>query len=206
MDQTWIEFLQQYGYIGIFLFLVVGIAGLPLPDEIMMTFLGYLTTTGKLDLLYTYLSSLLGSAAGITISFVIGSKFGYPFIKRYGSRFFITRRRLKVSQLLFRRYGNWLLLVGYFIPGVRHVTAYLAGITKTSFLRFAIFAYSGAVIWCATFIGLGHFLGSKWETAFALFHHYGIMIGVIVVVAIIVWLIVKMFFFGRKRVSDQKDL
>lgn len=206
VDQTWVEFLQQYGYIGIFLFLVVGIAGLPLPDEIMMTFLGYLTSIDKLHFWYTFFSAFLGSAAGITISFWIGLKFGYPFIKRYGSRFFITRRRLKISQLLFRKYGNWLLFVGYFIPGVRHVTAYLAGITNTSFVRFALYAYSGAIVWCLTFIGLGNILGSKWNLLFTTLHHYGAILGVVVLVVLLGWLIWRFIQSPRKSSFDPKDL
>ncbi|TCS94732.1 membrane protein DedA with SNARE-associated domain [Hazenella coriacea] len=168
-----IDLLQQYGYIGIFLFLVLGIVGLPLPDEIMMTFIGYLASIGSLNLPFTYISALLGSASGITVSYILGQRLGYPFIKKYGKKFFITRRRLLISQLLFRKYGNWLLFVGYFIPGVRHVTAYLAGIAKMSFHRFAIYAYTGAIVWCATFIGLGYILGANWEMVFVLLHQYG---------------------------------
>ncbi|MCH5583898.1 DedA family protein [Shimazuella sp. AN120528] len=173
MDQWLVEFLQHYGYIGVFLFFVLGIVGLPLPDEIMMTFLGYLSSIGQLHLIYTFLSALLGSATGITISYILGRKLGYPFLRKYGSKIFITRRRLRISQLLFRKYGSALLSVGYFIPGVRHVTAYLAGIACMSITRFAIFAYTGAIVWCATFIGLGHVLGSNWEMLFDYIHRFG---------------------------------
>ncbi|MBA4493199.1 DedA family protein [Paenactinomyces guangxiensis] len=173
MEQSLIDLLQEYGYLGIFLFLVLGIVGLPLPDEIMMTFIGYLTSIGQLNLALTYLSALAGSACGITISYMLGTKLGYPFLRKYGNKIFITRRRLRITQVLFRKYGNWLLFVGYFIPGVRHVTAYLAGISKLPYSRFSLFAYSGAMVWCATFIGLGHILGANWETVFEVMHKYG---------------------------------
>lgn len=173
MEQQLVDLLHHYGYIGIFLFLVLGIVGLPLPDEIMMTFIGYLTSIGELNLYLTYISALAGSACGITISYVLGLRLGYPFLKRFGPRIFITRRRLKLAQIMFRKYGNWLLFVGYFIPGVRHVTAYLAGISGIRFPRFALFAYTGAIVWCATFVGLGHVLGKNWEVAFDYLHKYG---------------------------------
>jgi len=64
MEQTWAEFLLQYGYIGIVLFLILGIAGIPLPDEIFMTFIGYLSSEGKLNLYLTYISALSGSVGG----------------------------------------------------------------------------------------------------------------------------------------------
>lgn len=189
MEQTLFDLLQQYGYIGIFLFLVLGIVGLPLPDEIMMTFLGYLTSIGQLNLYLTFLSSLLGSACGISVSYWLGSCLGYPFLKKYGGKIFVTRRRLRITQLLFRKYGNWLLFAGYFIPGVRHVTAYLAGISKITFTRFSMYAYTGAFLWCATFIGLGHILGANWEVLFDVLHKYGARLLAIVLPLVLISLL-----------------
>ncbi len=67
-----------------------GLSGLPLPDEIMMTFIGYLTSIGQLNLVFTFLSAVTGSICGITVSYYLGGRLGYPFLKRYGSKFFIT--------------------------------------------------------------------------------------------------------------------
>jgi undecaprenyl-diphosphatase len=53
--------------------------------------------------------------------------------------------------------------VGYFIPGVRHLTGYVAGASELSFSNFALFAYTGAFCWAATFITLGYFLGEQWN-------------------------------------------
>jgi membrane protein DedA with SNARE-associated domain len=183
-----LDLLQQYGYLGIFFFLVLGIVGLPLPDEIMMTFLGYLTSINQLNLLLTYLSALSGSICGISISYVLGVRLGYPFLRKYGSKIFITPKRLETTQRLFYKYGNGLLFIGYFIPGVRHVTAYIAGISKLSFWRFALFAYVGAVVWCATFIGLGHTLGANWEIVFAAMHKYGTYMLMIMIPVAIIWI------------------
>jgi membrane protein DedA with SNARE-associated domain len=173
MEHSMIQLLQQYGYTGIFFYLILGIVGIPLPDEITMTFLGYLASIGHLDLIYTYLSALSGSICGITISYGLGLRFGYPFLKKFGRKIFITRRRLRIAQLLFRKYGSWLLFIGYFIPGVRHVTAYIAGISRLTFMRFAIYAYIGAIFWCGTFVGLGYVFGANYERVFAVIHQYG---------------------------------
>jgi membrane protein DedA with SNARE-associated domain len=194
MEFDLMHLLQQYGYIGIFLFLMLGIVGLPLPDEIMMTFLGYLTTTGQLNLFWTFISAFLGSVCGITLSYLLGLKLGLPFLKRYGSRFFITPKRLQTSQRLFRKYGPALLFVSYFIPGVRHVTAYLSGISHIPYLRFALYAYLGAVFWCATFIGLGHVLGANWELLFVMLHKYGFLVLLLAIPLVLGWILYK-----RKR-------
>ena len=40
--------ISTYGYAGIFFALVLGIVGLPIPDETVMVFCGYLISTGRL--------------------------------------------------------------------------------------------------------------------------------------------------------------
>jgi len=188
MEQTLMEWLLEYGYIGIFLFLVFGIVGLPLPDEIMMTFVGYLSSVGRLNLYLAFASALTGSLCGITVSYFLGWRLGYPFLKKYGPKFFITRRRLRITQFLFRKYGNWVLFFGYFIPGVRHVTAYLAGISNLPWPRFGLYAYTGGLFWCFTFIGLGYQVGANWENALHLLHRYGMDLLWIVVPLVLVWM------------------
>lgn len=194
MELDLMHLLQQYGYIGIFIFLMLGIVGLPLPDEIMMTFLGYLTSVGRLHLFWTFTSAFLGSICGITFSYLLGLKLGLPFLKRYGSRFFITPKRLQTSQRLFHKYGHALLFVSYFIPGVRHVTAYLSGISHIPYFRFALYAYLGAVFWCATFIGMGHILGANWELLFVMLHRYGFWGLFLLIPIVLLWILYK-----RKR-------
>lgn len=176
MDQTVLEIIWQYGYLGIFLFLALGIVGLPLPDEIMMTFVGYLASVGQLNLALTFFSAWAGSMCGITVSYWLGKQLGYPFLNRHGSKIWITHKRLQQSQLLFRKYGSWVLFFGYFIPGVRHVTAYMAGISQLSPRYFALCAYTGAFAWCSAFIGVGFFVGSNWKKMIEMVHHYGVML------------------------------
>jgi len=63
----------------------------------------------------------------------------------------------------FRKYGNWILIIGYFIPGIRHISGYFSGISQMSFSRYAAFAYTGALIWISVFVFLGKFLGLQWN-------------------------------------------
>ncbi len=202
MEESIYDLLQQYGYIGIFLFLVLGIVGLPLPDEIMMTFIGYLSSIGQLNLYLTFLSAYSGSVCGISVSFFLGKKLGYPFLKRYGKKIFITQRRLLLAQYLFRKYGNWVLFFGYFIPGVRHVTAYMAGISRISILRFALYAYLGALFWCTTFISLGYLLGEHWEIIFVPMERYGYLFFIVALIAITgIWYWMRQ---KKRRITSRK--
>ena len=157
--------VTQYGYLGLFLALVLGIVGLPIPDETLLTFAGYLVYSGRLQLVPALSSAYLGSLCGITLSYTLGRTFGLYLIRRYGRYIHVTDERLNRVHNWFRRAGRWTLTFGYFLPGIRHLTAYVAGASKLEFPVFALFAYSGGLLWSSTFIALGYFLGDEWARA-----------------------------------------
>lgn len=162
------HFIIHYGYFGLTVTLIGGIVGLPLPDELILTFVGYQVYLGKMGYILSVMYAFTGSAIGISISYFLGQILGLPFLERYGPKFRITGKKVEKVQELFQKYGSLLLFIGYFIPGVRHLTGYLAGIAKLSFARFALYAYSGAFVWVLLFIALGNHLGYNW----LIMHHY----------------------------------
>ena len=155
--------LNQYGYIILFSALLLELIALPLPGEVMMTYCGFLVFEGKMNWIISILVATCGATLGITISHFIGATLGYEFFKKYGSYVHLGPERLKKTSTWFNTYGNTLLIVAYFIPGVRHVTGYFSGITKIPYKKFALNAYLGALIWSCTFISLGKTLGQNWD-------------------------------------------
>ena len=163
MEQLILGWIAQYGYFAIFALLVTGIVGLPVPDETLLTFTGYLVFAGHLSLPLALLAALGGSVCGITVSYVLGRTWGMALVHRYGRYLRITEEHVNKAHVWFERVGHWGLTFGYFVPGVRHFTAYAAGMSGLEPPRFALFAYSGAVLWVCSFIGLGYFLGERWR-------------------------------------------
>lgn len=126
----------------------------------------------------SYLTSLLyafaGACGGISLSFIFGIKLGVPILNKFGPKLRIIELKIARTRNLFSKFGPFLLIIGYFIPGIRHITAYLAGINGYSYRKFALFAYLGAIIWCFTFITLGRVLGENWVMVEAYLSKYGI--------------------------------
>jgi membrane protein DedA with SNARE-associated domain len=163
--ETLTYWISHYGYLGLSSLLMLGIVGLPVPDETLLTFAGYLVFKQQLSFPLTLLSGFLGSACGITLSYGLGRSIGLYLVHKYGRYVLITPARLDAVHRWFLRRGKWSLPIGYFIPGVRHLTAYVAGATGLEVPQFAAFAYSGALVWSTSFILLGYFLGDQWEYA-----------------------------------------
>jgi membrane protein DedA with SNARE-associated domain len=185
MEQQVLAWITQYGYVAIFALLVLGIVGLPVPDETLLTFTGYLVFKGNLSLPLAFVAALAGSSFGITISYLLGRVFGLKLVHRYGKYLRIREDHINKAHAWFERVGHWGLTFGYFIPGVRHVTAYAAGISELESHHFALYAYSGALLWVSTFIGLGYFLGERWEAVEQNIHRYALVftIGAAILIA-----------------------
>lgn len=155
------DWLNQYGSLALFGLLALGVLALPIPDETLLIAAGVLISKGKLDILPTLLASYAGSMTGITLSYLIGRTAGSYLVHKYGRWIGITETHYQKVHQWFRRFGKWLLLFGYFIAGVRHLTGYAAGTSELDYRQFAIFAYTGAIVWASLFLSLGYFFGNK---------------------------------------------
>jgi membrane protein DedA with SNARE-associated domain len=183
-----LDWVSQYGYAALFGLLILGIVGLPVPDETLLMFSGYLISRGRLHPVLTFFAGFLGSVCGISISYAIGRTVGHTAVLRYGRRFGLTARRLERTHIWFQRAGEWLLAFGYFIPGVRHFTALVAGTSELEFFRFARMAWFGAAVWVAFFLFVGYWVGEKWRDALALVEKYTLVAVVLCGVAMIsIW-------------------
>lgn len=184
--------ISHYGYAGLFAALLLGIVGVPLPDETILVFCGYLIASGRMHPVPAFLAAVAGSISGISLSYVLGRTLGHRMVVRYGRYIHLTQTRLERVHAWFARIGNWVLTFGYFILGVRHFTALVAGLSELEFGVFARYAWSGAVLWVATFLTLGYIVGDNWRNAIVFVHHYtwafaGIMAAAAVLVLLSWW-------------------
>ncbi len=185
MEHQVFGWIAQYGYFAIFLLLTCGIVGLPVPDETLLTFTGFLVFKGSLSLPLAFLAALCGSLSGITISYTLGRAFGIKLIHRYGRYIHVTEERVNQAHAWFARVGHWGLTFGYFVPGFRHLSAFAAGMSELEAPQFALFAYTGGCLWVASFMGLGYFLGDRWQAVEKDVERYlaAVVIGLVILAA-----------------------
>lgn len=156
--QILFDWVIQFGGPILFILLVVGIVGLPIPDETLLTLSGWLVANERLDPISTILFAVTGSICGITLSYWLGRSTGNTLIKKFGPKFCFNEKRIEKVNHWYHRAGKWLLVVCYFIPVVRHLAGYVAGSCNLKIKEFMIFAYTGAIVWSFTFLSLGYFL------------------------------------------------
>ena len=197
--ETMLVWIHNYEYPGIVVLLMLGIIGLPIPDETLLLFVGYMSFTGELSLPLSLLSAVLGSACGITISYGLGCRFGPRIPMTLGVWLHINPTHFLTAQRWVSRWGKYGLLVAYFVPGLRHLGALALGASGLRYPTFAIFAYTGAVVWATTFITTGYLLGEEWMTTSAAFHQTFRWIGIGTVGMVVGLIMVTMFWRPADR-------
>ncbi len=196
--ETITHFLSQYGYLGLFGLLMFGIVGIPVPEETLLTFAGVLVFRGHLELGPTLLAAFLGSSCGITVSYALGRGVGRVVTRRLGRFVRVTPDQVERVEAWFERVGHWGLLWGYFLPGIRHLTAVVAGASRLRYRDFSVFAYGGALLWSLTFISLGTLAGRHWERVYAEVHA-NLKLASALVVVVVVGALALRGLLGRRR-------
>lgn len=194
--ETLAPYIDQYGYFFLFFYLMLDLIALPLPGQSLMTYVGFLVYRGHLDLGTSIFIATLGSCVGMTITYFFGFKIGNPLLKKYGKFIRISPKRVEKTSEWYGRHGSKLLAIGYFIPGVRHFTGYLAGVARLRFRTFVLFAYSGAIVWTSSFILFGRLLGPQWDRLDDKMKNGIIITGIIVFISLIIIYLFRRY-FGR---------
>jgi membrane protein DedA with SNARE-associated domain len=195
------DWITQYGYIALFMLLMLGIIGLPIPDETLMVFCGYLISKGTFDPVATWLTAFAGSVCGITVSYMLGRKFGLKLIHNYGRYLRFTPDKLDKVLKWFDRIGHWTLFVGYYIAGVRHFSAVVAGTSGLRPPQFALYAYSGGAVWVTTFLTIGYFVGENWKVIAEQVHHQMARVSIVVLAVVAICLLGRWYINRNKKAS-----
>jgi membrane protein DedA with SNARE-associated domain len=178
-EQAVVQWITQYGYLGIFFLLIFGIVGLPIPDEWLLVISGYLAFKNILGLIPTLAIAAIGSAGGLTVSYILGRTSGDFLVRRYGRWFSIDDHKVARTQHWFQNLGRWILVVGPFIPGVRNLMGYVAGAAKLRLQVFMRFAYLGALISSTTFVTFGYYVGRHVDWSYSRLPLIAIAVGVV---------------------------
>ncbi len=195
-----LSIIYHYRYLGLLVLLSLGMLGLPVPDEFIMTFSGFQTGLGHMRFGKTVMLAALGSFIGMNLSYWIGRKLGIPFLHKIAPYLHLNEKRIARAEHWFSKFGDRLIVIGYFFPGFRHFTAYFAGMSELNYARYAALAAVGAVLWSSTFITLGRVLGVHWKGITALLHRY-LMSGGIVLAVVVVFI----YIYSVKRGKTAPD-
>ncbi len=163
LAQTLVDLIFDWGYLGIFLLMVVESSFIPFPSEIVLIPAGYLASQGGMSVGWIMSSALLGSLSGAFINYYLALTLGRKFLKRYGDYFFISNETLVKMENYFNAHGHISTFTGRLIPGIRQLISIPAGLAKMNIVEFSLYTSLGAGIWAFILTMLGYFIGENQE-------------------------------------------
>lgn len=147
--------MNQVGYSGIFLLMAMESATLPIPSEVVLPLAGFLVYERHLEFWTAVTAATLGSLLGTTVDYGIGYHFGRRAILKYGRFIRLSEKHLSSSETWFARHGDSAALLARFVPLLRTVIAFPAGIAKMRVSKFLVFSTVGILIWDIALIYVG---------------------------------------------------
>ncbi|HEX4013946.1 MAG TPA: DedA family protein, partial [Candidatus Cybelea sp.] len=185
------SFIDAYGYLGLFVALVLGNIGVPVGAEIILPVAGGLVATGHLSSVWlTIAIALAGELAGNTAGYAIGRFGGVPVIERYGKYVHFTHDRLLIVHRFFERWGTFAVFICRFLPVLRGIVSIPAGIAEMNLAHFYLWTFLGSLVFCSAMILLGHALGAHLDAVLPLLHRGAYVLLGLAVVAVIAGVVV----------------
>jgi membrane protein DedA with SNARE-associated domain len=182
-----LDWISQYGYMGILLLMALESATVPVPSEIVMPFAGFLVwEQGVMTLPGIILAGTIGCTLGSMAAYAVGYYAGRPLILRYGKYVLLSERNLVQAERWFARYGGKATLIARLVPIIRTFISLPAGISKMKLKPFVLYSFVGSLPWTALLAYVGFLLGPNWRDIVSFFRGLDILV-VVGVAALIIW-------------------
>ena len=188
LSHTIDSWLSSYGYLVVFLLVMIESIGVPVPGETALIGAAlYAGSTHKLDISWVIAVAAAGAIIGDNIGFALGRYGGANLLLRHGHRIRLHEGRIKIGIWLFRRHGGKVVFWGRFVSVLRTYAAFLAGTNRMPWGRFLFFNAAGGIVW-ATVFGVAYYVfGATLRRLSTAIDVSLAVAGIVVVVAFVVW-------------------
>ncbi|WP_342539255.1 DedA family protein [Sporosarcina sp. FSL K6-1540] len=167
--ENWItEFMDQFGYFGVFLLIMIENVFPPIPSEVILTFGGFMTTYSDMTRMGVIIAATVGSIIGAMILYSIGLFLDVArlekIVDRWGGVLRLTRKDIRKADAWFDKYGPWTVLLCRLVPLIRSLISIPAGMSNMNFPLFILLTTIGSLIWNTALVMVGAAVGDNWQS------------------------------------------
>lgn len=188
-----IKFISSYGYFAVFIFMTLESALIPIPSEVTMTFAGFLSGLGILNIWVTIFLGAIGNVVGSLLAFWLGRKMGEEWIRvairKWGKWLLMHEDDFDKALSWFNKYGQGITFASRLLPIVRTFISLPAGISKMDVKLFTLFTFIGSFIWSAILAFLGLKLGENWQIIEPFFRKFQYLIIAVFAILVILYVV-----------------
>ena len=191
MQDFMLNMVDQFGYLGIFLLILIENIFPPIPSEAVLLFGGALTVTTAMNVPGTIVAATAGSLAGAIALYALGWIFQAERLKRlfagrFGQVLHLKPEYVDKSVYWFTKYQGKAVLICRCIPVIRSLISIPAGFAKMRIIPFLLLTTLGSAVWNTLLVSVGAALGTAWETALPYFDQYTHLVVAVVIAATVV--------------------
>ena len=185
--------IARYGYVAIFVLMVLESACVPIPSEVTMLFGGALVSASflapeqHLDFVAVALVGALANLVGSWLAYWVGYAGGRPLAVRWGRYILIRPHEIDRAHDWFERHGEVAVFVGRLLPVIRTFISLPAGVARMGFWRFSVYTLLGCLPWTFGLTWLGYLLGTRWEQVERVMRPFAWAIAVVIAVTGFWW-------------------
>jgi len=166
---TWVQdVIEQLGYLGVALLVVLENVFPPIPSEIVLPFAGFVAQQGNYSVVLMILAATVGSVIGALIMYwiaaIIGDERLHALTRRFGKWVQIREADLTRAEEWFDRHAMSAVLVGRCVPLIRSVVSIPAGFRRMKLIPYIAYTFLGSLVWNIALVGAGAVLGENWES------------------------------------------
>lgn len=163
MPHVLVSLFAHYGYLVIFVGVLLENAGIPAPGHTVVLAGAFLAQEGTLSIWWVGAIAAIAAILGDNAGYWIGRKGGRALIARHRRLLHFNEDREAWVRGFFERHGPKAVLIARFVSGLQTIAAIMAGVSHMRWLRFFIWNVIGAVVWAAAYSALGYLAGTSWE-------------------------------------------
>jgi membrane protein DedA with SNARE-associated domain len=161
-----LDFLTPYGphsYVVLFGALIACGFGLPLPEDVVLISGGILAARGITEFWMVVVVCMVGVLGGDSVVFLIGRHFGAAVKSKGFFRKIISEETDKRVLGIIQKYGDKVVFMARFMPGLRTPIFMTCGIYQVPFWKFLMLDGFAAIISVPLWVWVGHLFGSNLE-------------------------------------------
>lgn len=180
--------LEQGGYLllgAAVLFEALPLLGSLIPGHIVIILAGFFAKLGLFNVWSVILIGIICATTGDILSFLLGRKFGYAFLQKYGKYLFLKQEHIDKAKKLIDAHTGKTVVLGKFSPITRSYVPFLVGASGVHLRTFWIYNLLGSILWVGLSVGIGYIFGASYHVAAAYFGKF--IVAAIFASIIIVW-------------------
>lgn len=166
MENLVIGIMNNYGYLGIGLLILIENLFPPIPSELILTFGGFMTISTSMTVIGVIIASTIGSLLGAIVLYYIGKILNKERLikivkSKYGKLLRIKPKDIESADHWFDTKGNKTVFFCRFVPVVRSLISIPAGMSEMPIIKFIVYTLFGSLLWNTVLVCVGAFAGDK---------------------------------------------